>query len=58
MLEALCDNLLEKPQLYLVQMVLFLWDEFDIKFTKSSISLALASKRWSKKTARAQGQGA
>ncbi|KAL2695201.1 hypothetical protein AAEP93_003954 [Penicillium crustosum] len=28
MLEALCDNLLEKPSLYLDKMALFLWDEF------------------------------
>lgn len=28
MLEALCDYLIEKPTLYLDEMVVFLWDEF------------------------------
>lgn len=28
MLEALCDHLLEKPDLYLDEMAIFLWDEF------------------------------
>ncbi|OQE62925.1 hypothetical protein PENNAL_c0256G04169 [Penicillium nalgiovense] len=56
MLEALCDHLIEKPSLYLDEMALFLWDEFDIQATKSSISRALASKRWSKKTARVKAR--
>lgn len=29
-LEALCDHLLEKPNLYLDEMVIYLWDEFDV----------------------------
>lgn len=49
MLEALCDHLLEKPNIYLDEMAIFLWDEFAIQATKSSISRALASKGWSKK---------
>jgi hypothetical protein len=56
MLEALCDHLLEKPNLYLDEMALFLWDEFDIQTTKSSISRALASKRWSQKNARVKAR--
>ena len=56
MLEALCDHLLEKPNLYLDEMALFLWDEFNIQATKSSISRALTSKRWSKKTARVKAR--
>ena len=28
MLQALCDHLLEKPGLYVDEMVMFLWDEF------------------------------
>lgn len=44
MLEALCDQLLEKPNMYLDEMAIFLWDEFDVQATKSSISRALASK--------------
>lgn len=52
MLTALCDHLLEKPNLYLDEMAIFLWDEFEIQATKSSISRALTYKGWSKKTAR------
>jgi transposase len=56
MLEALCDHLLEKPNLYLDEMAIFLWDEFDVQATKSSISRALVSKGWSKKTARVKAR--
>ena len=52
MLEALCDHLLEKPALYLDEMAVFLWDEFQTLVTTSSIRRALVSKGWSKKTAR------
>ncbi|KAJ5513129.1 hypothetical protein N7463_002681 [Penicillium fimorum] len=52
MLEALCDHLLEKPGLYLEEMVIFLWDEFRMLASTSSIRRALVSKGWSKKTAR------
>ena len=48
-LEALCDHLLEKPGLYLDEMVVFLRDEFQTLTTTSSIRRALASKGWSKK---------
>ncbi|CRG92909.1 hypothetical protein PISL3812_09987 [Talaromyces islandicus] len=51
-LEALCDHLLEKPALYLDEMAVFLWDEFNIYVTISTISKALTSIGWSKKTAR------
>nr|KMM68378.1 hypothetical protein CPAG_04707 [Coccidioides posadasii RMSCC 3488] len=51
MLEALCDHLLEKPGLYLDEMVVFLWDEFHVRATTSSIRRALAFSGWSKKTA-------
>lgn len=47
--EALCDHLLEKPGLYLDEMAIFLWDEFHILATTSSIRRALVSKGWSKK---------
>lgn len=50
MLEALCEHLLEKPGLYLDEMAVFLWGEFGILATISSISRALISKGWSKKT--------
>ncbi|KAJ6116937.1 hypothetical protein N7512_006662 [Penicillium capsulatum] len=52
MLEALCDHLLEKPGLYLEEMAIFLWDEFRMLATTSSIRRALVSQGWSKKTAR------
>jgi hypothetical protein len=56
MLEALCDHLLEKPNLYFDEMALLLWDEFDIQTTKISISRALVSKRWSKKNAQVKAR--
>jgi transposase len=52
MLDALCERLIEKPYLYQDEMVVFLWDEFEILVTTHSISRALASIRWSKKIAR------
>ncbi|KAJ5142504.1 uncharacterized protein N7515_001291 [Penicillium bovifimosum] len=60
MLEALCDHLLEKPGLYLEEMTIFLWDEFRMLASISSIRRALVSKGWSKKTAqqRAKEQNA
>lgn len=52
MLQALCEHLLEKSGLYLDEMVLFLWDEFDTLVTTSSIRRALIAKGWSKKASR------
>ncbi|CEJ62928.1 Putative Transposase [Penicillium brasilianum] len=52
MLEALCDHLLEKPGLYVDEMAIFLWDEFRVQVTNSSLKRALASVGWSKKVAR------
>jgi transposase len=52
MIEALCDRLLEKPGLYLDEMAIFLWDEFRVQVTNSSLKRALASVGWSKKVAR------
>lgn len=51
MLEALYDHLLEKPGLYLDEMAIFLWDEFQTLATTSSIWRALRHKGWSKRTA-------
>ncbi len=42
-LEALRERLLEKPDLYLDEMVVFLWDESKVFTTTSSISRVLAS---------------
>jgi hypothetical protein len=52
MIEALCERLLEKPDLYQDEMVVFLLDEFRVLVTTYSISRALASVGWSKKAAR------
>lgn len=52
MLQALRQHLLEKPGLYLDEMVVFLWDEFEIIVTAMSISRALGSIGWPKKVAR------
>ncbi|KAI2681221.1 hypothetical protein DTO013E5_7825 [Penicillium roqueforti] len=52
MIDALCDHLLEKPGLYLDEMAVFLWDEFRMMVTASSIRRALVAKVWSKKTVR------
>jgi transposase len=52
MLQALKQHLLEKPGLYLDEMVVFLWDEFEAVVTAMSISRALRSTGWSKKVAR------
>jgi transposase len=51
MLEVLREHLLEKHELYLEEMAVFLWDEFDVLVSPSSISRALRSINWSKKTA-------
>ena len=50
MLDALCEYLLEKPDLYRDEMVLFLLDEFNTHVTPSRIGRALKSRGWSKKT--------
>jgi transposase len=52
MLEVLREHLVVKPELYLEEMAVFLWDEFDVLLSPSSISRALLSINWSKKTAR------
>lgn len=51
-LEALCDYLLEKPDLYLDEMAEFLYDEFDVVVSTCTISRALRSHGWTKKVAR------
>lgn len=44
MIKALCDHLFEKPGLYLEEMAIFLWDEFQTIVTTSSIRRALVAK--------------
>jgi transposase len=52
MLDALREHLLEKPGLYQEEMAIFLWDEFRVLVSISSISRTLKSIGWSKKVAR------
>lgn len=52
MVQVLCDHLLEKPQLYLDEMIIFLYDEFHELFTKSSIRRGLKREGWSKKASK------
>lgn len=52
MLEALCDHLLEKPVLYLEEMAVFLWDDFEAHVSTHSISRTLKDLGWSNKAAR------
>ena len=56
MMEALCEHLYAKPSLYLDEMAVFLWDEFLVLVTTSSIRRALIAEGWSKKTARRQAR--
>lgn len=56
MLRALCDRLIEKPHMYQDEMVVFLWDEFNILVTTHNISRALKRVGWFKKTARRVAQ--
>jgi transposase len=57
MLEALREYLLEKPDQYLNEMVVFLWDKFEALVTTSTVSRALKSIDWSKKTCRRVAKG-
>ena len=52
MLDALIDRLIGKPGLYRDEMAVFLYDEFGILVSVSSIGRALASMKWSKKVTR------
>jgi transposase len=49
MVAALVDHLLEKPELYLDEMAWFLFDEFSVTVSTSTISRALHQAGWSKK---------
>jgi transposase len=49
MLDALRERLLEKPGLYLDEMTVFLYDEFGVLVTISTISRSLKSIGWTKK---------
>jgi hypothetical protein len=51
MLNALCDHLTGKPSLYVEEMAIFLWDEFNIFPSSSSIKRGLSHAGWTKKKA-------
>jgi transposase len=57
MFDALCERLLEKPDLYLDEMVLFLLDEFGVQVSTQSIRRALRSIGWTKKKIRRIAKG-
>jgi hypothetical protein len=52
MLDTLCDHLAKIPGLYLEEMAKFLWDEFNVLPSSSSIQRALSRVGWAKKIAR------
>lgn len=52
MLDALRDRLQERPDLYLNEMVEFLWEEFHVNVSTFTVSRALRSIGWSKKVSR------
>jgi len=43
MLDALCEHLRENPELYLEEMVAFLWNKFKVLVTIYSVARALDS---------------
>jgi len=57
MLDALCEYMLEKPNLYQDEIVLFVPDKFNTHVTPSSIRRALKSRGWTKKTIRCIAKG-
>jgi len=52
MCDAICQYLLEKPNLYRDELVVFLWDEFERLVTPTIVGRTLKSSGWSKKMAR------
>jgi transposase len=52
MLDALREHLIGKPELYLDEMVVFLFDDFGVLVDASTVSRALKSISWSKKMMR------
>ena len=51
MLEALCDHHTGKPGFYLEEMALFLYDQFGISASSSSLKRTLSTAGWTKKKA-------
>lgn len=52
MKEALFEHLVEKPELYQNEMVVFLWDEFRVMISRFSIGRLLKTANWTKKVLR------
>jgi hypothetical protein len=52
MLEALQEYLLERPDRYLDELAVFLWDEFEALIPSCTIGKTLKSAGWSRKTCR------
>lgn len=52
MVQVLCDDLVEKPHFYLDEMVVFLWDEFEVLVTTWSTRRALKCEGCSKKASK------
>ena len=52
MRDALLEHLYRKSDLYLNEMVVYLWDKFEVSVTKSNVSRTLRSAEWSKKRLR------
>jgi hypothetical protein len=57
MLDALREHLLEKPDRYLDELAVFLWDEFEAMVITSIISRTLKAAGWSKKACRRVASG-
>jgi transposase len=55
-LDALCKKLLAEPGLYQDEMARFVQKEFGIEVSQASVSRAMASIKWSKKTTRQVAQ--
>lgn len=51
MLDALLHRLTEKPCLYVEEMMIFLWDEFDVLPSPSTIKRVLSREEWTEKKA-------
>ena len=56
MLDALCEHLLRKPDLYRDEMVMYIWDEFQLPVSTSTITRALKSNGWSRKKCRQEAR--
>jgi hypothetical protein len=56
MFDALCDHLTEKPGLYVEEMAIFLWDEFNILLLPSSIKRALSRGRMDERESSAESK--